>query len=60
MALESLSDSLKQPLGEQLRDHYLKVLHYDWIFSTLFEKALVAIMFFWSLYSLIKFVWGLF
>lgn len=35
------------------------VVYYDWIFSSYFEKAVISAMFFWSVYSIGRFLLSL-
>lgn len=60
MSLTPISQAMQEPLGARLREHYLKVLKWDWIFSTPLEKIIITASLLWSIYSIGKLIWGIF
>jgi len=50
----------KDKYGTQLRETALKIFKWDWIFSSPIEKLIVLSSLIWGIYSIIKFVWGIF
>lgn len=52
-------------IGQHMRDKEglwgiaKEVFNYDWIFSSKLEKALISAMFFWSVYSIGRFLFSL-
>lgn len=54
LGMTSLQQSQKESYGEKFKHLFT----YDWIFSSWFEKTVVAGSILFSLYSIFKFLWA--
>lgn len=60
LGMKSISEAMSVPIGTTIKNYIQKVLKLSWCFSSWFEKIMLLAMMSWSLYSIIKFVGGLF
>lgn len=57
--MKSLKESMSVPIGQTIGGYFKRIVTYDWIFGSYYEKIILLIMMCWSFYSLYKFVMGL-
>lgn len=60
LGMKSLSESMQKPITQQWGEIYKQVFTMDWIFDKLWEKAFIIGCIGWAMFSIGRFVYGLF
>lgn len=60
LGMKNITEVMNVPIGTTIKNYFKNVVKLNWCFSSWFEKIMLIAMMSWSLYSIIKFVGGLF
>ena len=58
MDMRTIAEMQKKGFGKMYREKVIEAWNNDWFFRG-WEKWMIMVCFFWSVYSLGKFLWGL-